>query len=147
MPKFPEPGCWRYQPSGDCDGEHYGIDHFVMEGDEEIARPPDEARARLMAAAPGMLALLKRAVAERIDDAWLTQAREVIAATECGPAKPLRDPAPGWRLDQASFAAEEADAYIAQSGDEMPASVENSLRAILRATEHILADARARAAR
>lgn len=55
---------WTYEPSGDVDGDpaydgKMGIDHFVMDGDEQIACAPDERRARLIAAAPLMYHMIK----------------------------------------------------------------------------------------
>lgn len=46
----------RYEPSGDCDGERTGIDHFVFDEEgNEVACPPNEYLARMFAAAPDML--------------------------------------------------------------------------------------------
>jgi hypothetical protein len=42
----------------------------------------DEANARLIASAPDLLALVHRAVADRIDNEWLKKARAVIAKAE-----------------------------------------------------------------
>lgn len=40
---------WRYEPSGDSDGELVGTDHFVLDADgNEIACPPCEETAVLM---------------------------------------------------------------------------------------------------
>jgi hypothetical protein len=66
MPTFGE---WRYEPSGDSDGERAGIDHFVIEVTgpnpndwREIACPPSRDHALLIAAAPDMLEILKTIV-------------------------------------------------------------------------------------
>lgn len=53
------PGPWEYRPEGDSDGEVVGIDHFVIAGDVELACPPREEDARLMAAAPDLLLACK----------------------------------------------------------------------------------------
>lgn len=53
---IPAPGSWQYEPSGDSDGFYAGIDHFVMEGAEEITCAPNQAYALLIAAAPDLLA-------------------------------------------------------------------------------------------
>jgi len=52
-PRFP----FRYEPSGDSDGEHVGIDHFVLDADgDEMACPPTEEIGLLFAAAPQLQA-------------------------------------------------------------------------------------------
>jgi len=52
------PGPWKYAPQGDSDGFTVGTDHFVVAGDVELACPPNEADARLIAAAPELLEAL-----------------------------------------------------------------------------------------
>lgn len=48
---------WKYEPCGDSDGEVIGIDHFVIdENGDEIACPRNEKTARLISAAPDLLA-------------------------------------------------------------------------------------------
>lgn len=90
------PGPWQYEPSGDCDGEKWGIDHFVMGdgGKVELGCPPTEADALLMAAAPDMLAALKILVADMeaeyrdrcgdMDHDGIEKARAAIAKAESG---------------------------------------------------------------
>jgi hypothetical protein len=47
---------FHYEPSGDSDGEAIWTDHFVLDSDgEELCCPPNEAIARLFAAAPDLL--------------------------------------------------------------------------------------------
>lgn len=55
------PGPWSYEPAGDSDGETVGVDHFVMGdgGRVELACPPTEGDALLMAAAPKMYAAVQ----------------------------------------------------------------------------------------
>ncbi len=51
---------WTYEPCGDSDGEMIGTDHFVIdEKGDEIACPRNEKQARLIAAAPDLLASLE----------------------------------------------------------------------------------------
>ena len=86
------PGPWKYAPQGDSDGFTVGTDHFVVAGDVELACPPNEADARLIAAAPELLLELEL-LAEGLDEAaaqlhgnewgetcaaWARQARGVI---------------------------------------------------------------------
>lgn len=67
-------GEWTYEPAGDVDGHLVGTDHFVIEWtgpgpDEfwrEIACPPTEEHARLIAGAQDLRAALK-AIASRFD--------------------------------------------------------------------------------
>jgi hypothetical protein len=57
-PESPPP--WRYEPSGDCDGERFGTDHFVLDGNgDELAVAPDAETGRAMAATLELLASLE----------------------------------------------------------------------------------------
>lgn len=55
-----------YAPSGDCDGERFGTDHFVMtaDGNEEVCCAPDEEAGRLFAAAPDLLVACESLLAD-----------------------------------------------------------------------------------
>jgi len=60
IPQSPRPGTppWHYRPGGDADGCGTGVvTGFVLDADgTELACPPTAAVARLMAAAPDLLA-------------------------------------------------------------------------------------------
>lgn len=85
---------WKYEPSGDSDGEHAFTDHFVMdENGDEIGCPPGEHYARLMAAAPSLLEALENLLRETADGTkpapgglWATEARKVVKAARGIPA-------------------------------------------------------------
>lgn len=59
----PALGPWRYAPvSGDSRGEEAWTDHNVLDAEgNELACPPDEWTARLMAAAPTLLEACEQA--------------------------------------------------------------------------------------
>lgn len=65
---------WTYAPEGDSDGELVGTDHFVIdEKGDEIACPGTEKQARLIAAAPDLLAAAREAVMFWYESKGVTQ--------------------------------------------------------------------------
>lgn len=85
---------FRYEPCGDSDGETHGIDHFVVDAEGfEIACPPDEETARLLAASADLLAACERTLAD-LDQNYLasggrltTRGQEIAALMRAAVAK------------------------------------------------------------
>lgn len=87
------PGPWTFDPSKSWRPHRVGLKHFVGNDDADIAhisesfssgRTPEEtfANARLIAAAPELLAACQRALAEAVaddQDEWFANMRTAIA--------------------------------------------------------------------